>query len=70
MSGTPTNRTNISLPTDVSREIISKTQESSAIMRLARKIDLPGQGVAIPVIVSDPEAQWVGETAKKPVSNP
>ncbi|MBO7423212.1 MAG: phage major capsid protein [Oscillospiraceae bacterium] len=70
MSGTPTNRTNISLPTDVSREIISKTQETSAIMRLARKVDLPGQGVSIPVIVSDPEAQWVGETNKKPVSNP
>ena len=70
MSGTPTNRTNINLPTAVSREIISKTQESSAIMRLARKVDLPGQGVSIPVIVSDPEAQWVGETSKKPVSNP
>lgn len=70
MAGTPTNRTNITLPTDVSREIIAKTQESSAVMRLARKIDLPGRGVSIPVIVSDPEAAWVGETAKKPVANP
>ncbi len=68
--GTATNRTSIDLPVDVSREIIKKTQESSAIMKLARKIDLPGRGVAINVITSDPEASWVGETSKKPVANP
>ena len=68
--GTATNRTSIDLPVDVSREIIKKTQESSAIMKLARKIDLPGRGVAINVITSDPEASWVGETNKKPVANP
>lgn len=69
-SGIATNRTNIDLPVDVSREIMAKTQESSAIMRLARKINLPGRGVAINVITSDPEAAWVGETGEKPVSNP
>ena len=69
-SGTPTNRTNIELPVDVSREIMTKVQEESAIMRLARKIDLPGRGTAINVITSDPQAAWVGETASKPVSNP
>ena len=36
-------------------------------MRLARKIELPGLGVTIPVITGDPEAGWVGETEKKPV---
>lgn len=70
MAGTATNRTNIDLPVDVSREIIAKTQEGSAVMQLARQIALPGRGLAIPVITSDPEAAWVGETEKKPVSNP
>lgn len=68
--GTPTNRTSIDLPVDVSNEILQKTQESSAIMRLARQIALPGRGTAINVITSDPEASWVGETNSKPVSNP
>ena len=68
--GTPTNRTSIDLPVDVSREIIAKTQEASKVMQLARQIELPGSGAAINVITSDPEAAWVGETAKKPVSNP
>ena len=70
MSGVPTNRTNISIPVSVSRDIIAKTQESSAVMKLARRIALPGNGVEIPVITSDPEAAWTGETSKKPVSNP
>lgn len=68
--GTPTNRTSIDLPVDVSNEILQKTQESSAIMKLARQITLPGRGAAINVITSDPTAAWVGETAAKPVSNP
>ena len=69
-SGVPTNRTNIDLPVDISREIIAKAKESSAIMSLARKIKLPGRGAAIPVITADPEAAWVGETGSKPVANP
>lgn len=70
LSGTPTNRTSIDLPVDVSEEILAKTQEQSAVMRLARQIALPGRGAAINVITSDPEAAWVGETGSKPVSNP
>ena len=69
-SGIPTNRTNIDLPVAVSNVIMEKVQESSAIMRLARKIALPGRGAAINVITSDPTAAWVGETGSKPVSNP
>ena len=63
------NRTSISLPNDVSQEIIAKTLEQSAVMRLARKISLPGNGVKIPVITGEPTAGWVGETGIKPVSN-
>lgn len=66
----PINRTNsISLPSEVSAEIIAKTLEESAIMRLARRVSLPGRGVTIPVITGEPAAAWVAETNKKPVSN-
>ena len=70
MSGISTNRTNITLPAEVSQEILQKTQQASAVMQLARQIALPGRGVQIPVITSDPSAAWVAETGAKPVSNP
>lgn len=70
MSGILTNRSNIDLPADVANEILQKVQESSAIMKLARQMPLPGRGAAIPVITSDVEADWVAETGKKPTSNP
>ena len=70
MAGINTNRTNITLPTEVSAEIMQKTQEASAVMQLARRINLPGRGLTIPVITGDPEAAWVDETNPKPVSNP
>ena len=69
-TGTPINRSNIQLPNAVSAEILQKTQEASGIMRFARQIQLPGNGVQIPVIASDPEAAWVTETGTKPVSTP
>lgn len=61
--------TTIELPSDVSQEILQKTQNESAIMRLARRVTLPGRGLTIPVITGDPTAAWVAETAQKPVSN-
>ena len=70
MSGISTNRTNITLPAEVSQEIMQKTQQASAVMQLARQIALPGRGVQIPVITSDPAAAWVAETGAKAVSNP
>jgi len=70
MAGIATNRTNITLPAEVSAEIIQKTQEQSAVMSLARQVALPGRGLTIPVISGDPEAAWVDETNPKPVSNP
>lgn len=69
-SGQATNRTNIDLPISISNEIIQKAKEESAIMTLAKEVKLPGRGMAIPVILDDPEPAWVGETSKKPVSNP
>ena len=70
MSGISTNRTDITLPSEVSAEIIQKVQEESAVMRLARQVTLPGRGLTIPMITGDPEAGWVSETDAKPVSNP
>lgn len=70
LSGIPTNRSSIDLPVDVSKEILQKVQESSAIMKLAQPMTLPGRGVAINVITGDPEAEWVSETGNKPVKNP
>ena len=59
----------MALPSDLAQEVIQKTQEESAIMRLSRRVTLPGRGVTIPVITGDPTAAWVAETAAKPVSN-
>ena len=70
MAGIETNRSSITLPAEVSAEIIAAAQEESAVMRLARRINLPGRGLTIPVISGDPEANWVDETNVKPVSNP
>lgn len=70
MPGVQTNRSNIELPSDIAKEIISKVQEGSAVMRLARQIKLPGRGLTIPVIVGDVEAAWGGETDPITVANP
>lgn len=50
------------LPKEVSSEIWTDTQEASAVMRFANRIDLPGVGLAVPMITGDPEAEWAGET--------
>ena len=70
MSGTSTNRTNITIPPVMAQEILAKMQTESAVMQLAKEVKLPGAGLQIPVITSDPEAAWVAETGSKPVSNP
>ena len=70
MSGISTNRTNITLPAEVSQEIMEKMRGESAIMQLARNVALPGRGLQIPVITGDPSAAWVAETGAKAVSNP
>jgi len=59
----------ITLPKELSNEIWANAVQESAIMRLAQRIDLPGSGITIPVITADPSADWVAESAEKPVSN-
>lgn len=69
MAGIQMNRTapGILLPKEISRQIWQDAQDSSAVMRFATRIDLPGAGVQIPLITGDPTAQWVAETAEIPV---
>ena len=71
MSGIDINRgtTNVVLPQEVSSEIWAATLDESAIMQLARKIELPGSGVSVQTITGEPVANWVAETGAKPVSN-
>ena len=59
----------ISLPAEVSNEILGKVLETSVVQSAARRIDLPGRGTAVNVITGEPTAAWVGETDAKPVSN-
>lgn len=70
MAGIDINRTTegVYLPPAVSSEIWADAQEQSIIMQLARRIDIPGRGVSIPIITGDPSAEWVAETDEKPVS--
>lgn len=72
MAGIDLNRTTSGaadlLPKEISNEIWADVQEQSAVMQLARKINMPGSGVTIPIITGDAEADWVDETDEKPVS--
>lgn len=70
MAGIDINRTTsgVNLPPAVSSEIWGATVEESAVMRAARRINLPGAGVSIPLITGDAAAGWVDETDEKPVS--
>ena len=70
MPGISTYTGDITLPSEVSQEILQKTQEASAVMQLARPVTLPGRGLTIPMITGDPEAAWVAETDEKPASDP
>lgn len=60
--------TGVNLPFEVANEIWQKTQEASAIMRLARPMDLPGSGVEVDMITGDPTVEWVGESEEIAVS--
>lgn len=73
MAGIDLNRTSAGvsalLPKDVSDEIWANAVSESLIMQAARRINLPGSGVTIPLITGDVAADWVDETDEKPVSD-
>lgn len=63
------NTSGLTLTPEMSGEIFAKTLEQSAVMQLARRIDLPGRGLSIPVVTGEPSADFVVESTEKPVSN-
>jgi len=73
MAGIDLNRTSANvgalLPKEISTEIWSTAVEESVVMQAARRINLPGAGLTIPIITGDAEADWVAETDEKPVSD-
>lgn len=72
MAGIDLNRTSAGvaalLPKEISSEIWGNAVNDSVIMQAARRINVPGAGVTIPIITGDAVADWVAETAEKPVS--
>lgn len=73
MAGIDLNRTSAGvpslLPKEVSSEIWGNAVKDSVIMQAARRINLPGTGVTVPIITGDAVADWVAETDEKPVSD-
>lgn len=72
MAGVDINRTTsgVLLPPQVSADIWASAQEQSFIMQRVTKTPLPGEGKSFQTITGDGQAQFVGETSRKPVSNP
>src|SRR5690625_852906 len=72
MAGIDINRTSAGvgdlLPKDISQEIWGNAVTDSVIMQAARRINLPGGGVTVPIVTGDAVADWVDETDEKPVS--
>lgn len=56
------------LPKEISNQIWAEALEESAVMRLATQIPMPGSGITVPIVAGDAAADWVAETAEKPVS--
>lgn len=57
------------MPRDISDFVFEKAAKESVMMQVVRKIPLPGNGVAIPVVTGKPSAGWVSEAGRKPVSD-
>ena len=53
-------------PRQISEMIFEDTAQASVIQKLARRVNLPASGVAIPVTTESPRAGWVSEGQRKP----
>lgn len=60
--------TNVINDPEISQEIWANALTDSFFMAHARRVTIPGEGVKIQTITGEPTANWVGETAAKPVS--
>ena len=59
---------NLLLPPEISNEIWSKVEESSAIIQLGSKVPVTGVGREWQILEGELEAEWVDETDEKPIS--
>lgn len=57
----------VELPREISQEIWAQANAASVVQNLSTRVDLPAGGIDIPIITSQPEANWVNETDEKPV---
>lgn len=60
----------VNLPAEVSSEIWQGIQAASVVMGLARKVELSGAGTVYHEVLTDSQPAFVGETARKPLSDP
>ncbi len=58
------------LPPELSSEIWTESVKQSALTQLATRVNLPGNGVKWQTLNAPNAAEWVGETAEKPVVDP
>ena len=56
------------VPLQLSTDFIAEVEHQSAVMQLAREVQLPGSGLSIPVILGDAVADLVNETNEKHVN--
>jgi HK97 family phage major capsid protein len=56
-------------PRQVSDMIFEDVADRSIVQQLARRVNLPASGVAIPITTGKPTASWVAEGGRKPASN-
>lgn len=63
------NTTGVALPQEVASTVWADAQEASAVMRVANRIALPGNGVSVPMITGEPTAAFVNEGDEKPVDD-
>lgn len=55
-------------PRQISDMIFEDVARTSIVQQLARRVDLPASGVAIPITTGKPTASWVAEGGRKPAS--
>ena len=58
------------LTPEMSSEIWTDSIKQSALTQLATRVNLPGKGVKWQTLNAPNAAEWVGETAEKPVVDP
>ena len=58
---------NVILPPDLASEVWANVAEQSVIMQMVPRIELPGNGLAVPIITGDASASWIGEATEKHV---